>query len=167
VVILEDNRFFSIGKNTQYCRETGRDPVGASAAILTPGTAIMAVGQKDKDGELVASRVNALYLNVLPDPLPPRVPRGADKVEWGTTAVIEGIDGDRILLDQNRYIPIGAQTKFYINNGTALVPATRAAVSKGAPIYFTLSGRRAVLMGQASGEVTVPTVTVRPLPAKR
>jgi hypothetical protein len=65
VVVLQNDEFFSVNKDTQYFRETGLDPAEATAEILTPGTALMAVGSKDIDGEFVARRVYALLSNVL------------------------------------------------------------------------------------------------------
>jgi hypothetical protein len=65
VVVLQNDEFFSVNKDTEYFQETGLDPVVATAEILTQGTALMAVGNKDIDGEFVARRVYALIGNVL------------------------------------------------------------------------------------------------------
>jgi hypothetical protein len=65
VVVLEEDRFFSINKDTEYFCETGFDLTPATAEILTRGTALMAVGKKDVDGEFVAVRVIALLSNRL------------------------------------------------------------------------------------------------------
>ena len=156
VVVFEDGRSFSVTKETQYFSTTPFDLIDATAEILRPKMALLAVGKQDEEGELVAARVIAHFMNVLPGP-----PSGPDRMEWGTTAVAEGIEGDRILLDQNRYIPIDKQTKFYISTRTELLPADRSAVTKGATIEFNLSGRPAVLKGEEPGVVTVTYVTVR------
>ncbi|MGI8978757.1 MAG: hypothetical protein ACR2FY_05995 [Pirellulaceae bacterium] len=156
VVVFEDGRSFAVTEETQYFSTTPFDLVDATAAILRPKTALLAVGKHDKEGQLVAVRVNTHLMNVLPGP-----PSGPDRMEWGTTAVVEGVEGDRILLDQNRFIPIDKQTKFYINTRTELVPSDRSAVNKGATIGFNISGRPAVLKGEEPGVVTVLFVTVR------
>jgi len=65
VVVLQKDEFFSINKDTRYFRETGRDPAETTAEVLTQGTALTAVGNKDIDVEFVASRVYALFGNVL------------------------------------------------------------------------------------------------------
>lgn len=156
VVVFEDGRSFLVTDETQYFRATPFDLVDATAGILRPKTALLAVGKHDKEGRLVAVRVNTHFMNVLPAP-----PSGPDRMEWGTTAVAEGVEGDRILLDQNRYIPIDKQTKFYINTRTELLPADRSAITKGATIGFNISGRPAVLKGEEPGVVTVTYVTVR------
>jgi hypothetical protein len=59
VVVLQNDEFFSVNKDTEYFQETGLDPAVTTAEILTQGTALMAVGNKDIDGEFVARRVYA------------------------------------------------------------------------------------------------------------
>ncbi len=68
VVVLQEEELFSVNKDTQFFRETGRDPAETTAQMLVPGTAVMAVGGKDEDGEFVAARVYALLGNVLRGP---------------------------------------------------------------------------------------------------
>ena len=67
VVVLQNDEFFSVNKDTQYFQETGLDPAETTAEILKEGTALMAVGSKDIDGEFVARRVYALLGNVVPN----------------------------------------------------------------------------------------------------
>lgn len=159
VVEFEDGRSFLVTEETEYFTDTPFDLAQATAAILRPKAALLAIGKKNGEGGFVAARVNTHFMNRLPGP-----GSGPDRMEWGTTAVCEGVEGDRILLNQHRFIPIDKQTKFYINTGTELVPADRSAVTKGAKIEFNLSGRPAVLKGEEPGVVTVIFVTVRKSP---
>jgi hypothetical protein len=156
VVVLEHDQWFSVNKHTQYFKVTPFDLMEVDADSMRPGVPVSAVGKPDVDGEFVASRV--IVLQFLPASA---APSGPDRMEWVTDGVVEGVETKWILLDKQRRIPIGEETKFYVTRGGKNEPADLASVSIGAVIDFNLSGRPAVLKGLEAGDVTTVWVVVR------
>jgi hypothetical protein len=152
IVVLEGGESFSVGDGTKYFQETGLDL--AEAKGVQTGDAVLAIGKPGDNGGFVAERVIRLKF------VRSGKGGGPDWMEWGSNAVVEGVDKEWILLDQHRKIPIGKQTKIYATKNGKNEPADLATLKKGAMISFNLRGRPVVLKGQEPGDVTTVWVVV-------